>query len=174
MGVQSHSEMQRLVELHFEQCLLALAARKESLLRDLDNKVNHNRMNEHLSLFLQKINNKQNKEKLIQETQTKLTRAIEGCKEVIKVGLQFFFENKIAAMTVWKVFCFVVKGKNIHCSLSYFYFHHLSLIFLCIRQHWNLSIQLIKLEEFQLTSLIPFWSPLKCMVKVFNSILSFL
>jgi hypothetical protein len=32
---------QRLVELHFEKCLIALAARKEFLLRELANKVNH-------------------------------------------------------------------------------------------------------------------------------------
>jgi hypothetical protein len=38
--------MKRLVELHFEKCLIALAARKEHLLRDIDNKVNSNRMNE--------------------------------------------------------------------------------------------------------------------------------
>jgi hypothetical protein len=66
-----------------------------------------------LSLFLQKINKKQNKEKLIQETQTKLKQAIEGCKEVIKVGSQFFNnENKTAAMTVWKVFCFGIKWET--------------------------------------------------------------
>jgi hypothetical protein len=45
--IQSHLEMQRLVELHFEKCLISLAARKEYLLHDLDNKVNHNSMNEH-------------------------------------------------------------------------------------------------------------------------------
>jgi hypothetical protein len=49
--LQSHSEMKRLIELHFEKCLIALAARKESLLRDLDNKVNHNRMIDHPPLF---------------------------------------------------------------------------------------------------------------------------
>jgi hypothetical protein len=42
-----------------------------------------------------------------------LKRAIEGCKEVIKVGSQFFNnENKIAAMTVWKVFYFGIKGET--------------------------------------------------------------
>jgi hypothetical protein len=35
-----------------------------------------------------------------------LKQAIERCKEVIKFGSQFFNENKTAAMTVWKVFCF--------------------------------------------------------------------
>jgi hypothetical protein len=41
--------MKRLVELHFERCLIALTARKESHLCGLDNKVNVDRMNEHLS-----------------------------------------------------------------------------------------------------------------------------
>jgi hypothetical protein len=40
---QSHSEMKRLIELHFERCLIALAARRDSLLRDLENKINDNR-----------------------------------------------------------------------------------------------------------------------------------
>jgi hypothetical protein len=43
--------MKRLVELHFERCLIALATRKEFLLRDLDDKVNDNRMIEHHSSY---------------------------------------------------------------------------------------------------------------------------
>jgi hypothetical protein len=37
--------MQRLIEVHFEKCMIVLAARKESLLRDLENKVKDYRMN---------------------------------------------------------------------------------------------------------------------------------
>jgi hypothetical protein len=41
--------MKRLVELHFERCLIALATMKDYLLRDIDKIVNDNRMIEHHS-----------------------------------------------------------------------------------------------------------------------------
>jgi hypothetical protein len=106
--MQSKSEMKRLVELHFERCLIALTARKEFLLRDLDNKVNDNSMiDHHTSLFSHLILTLFT-EILIQEAQTKLKQCIEGCMKVIKVGSQILDSNTDVAMNVWKVFYFVV------------------------------------------------------------------
>jgi hypothetical protein len=109
--VESHTEMKRLIELHFEKCLIALAARKDYLLRDLDNKVNDNRMNEYHSSLLKLFVlfflplNFSIQEKLMQEAQNKLKQSIEGCKDVIKFGSHMFIANKDAAAGVWKVFC---------------------------------------------------------------------
>jgi hypothetical protein len=104
-GIQSHSEMQRLVELHFEKCLTLLTARKEYLLRDLENKVNHNSINKHHPLLskLFFINCQKQTGKLIQESQTKLKQSIGGCLEMIKVGSRIYNSNKDVATKTWEV-----------------------------------------------------------------------
>jgi hypothetical protein len=49
---ETHIENQREIESHFESCFKALQARKDSLLSDLDNQFNDQRMISSQHLFL--------------------------------------------------------------------------------------------------------------------------
>jgi hypothetical protein len=108
-----HSEDQRKIEIRFEELFQALQKRKDSLLGEHAKQYNFNRMLSPLffrSLPLpfvvySKLSGNQTQEALL-----KLKKAIEGCKNILRIGEQTFNENRTVAVSVWKVCVLFFKG----------------------------------------------------------------